>query len=66
MKEDILVLLYMLFAGFVGWRWLTGRSSWLDQKKPVNILVKLLAALVVGVPFSTLIIISFLFKLVRS
>lgn len=46
--ELLLVLAYTGWATFSGWKFLTGRSAWLDSPEMPNKIVKIALSIVVG------------------
>lgn len=45
---EILVLIYTAWAIYSGFKVVSGRNSWLDTKKPINIIVKIFLSILVG------------------
>lgn len=44
----ILYVLYTLWAFYSGFRFVSGRSEWLDRSSPSNFIVKLIISMAVG------------------
>ena len=44
----ILALAYTAWAIYSGYKFLSGRSEWLDQKAPLNMIVKIALSIVIG------------------
>lgn len=40
--------LYTIWALYSGYKFMSGRVAWLEEKKPLNVAVKLLLSLIVG------------------
>ncbi len=48
---EVLMIAYVAWAFFSGYRMLTGRFEWLDRKETLNIIVKLVLSVVIGYIF---------------
>lgn len=46
---EIIILAYVIWAFYSGWQFMTGRIEYLDQKKIVPIIIKLLLSFAVGI-----------------
>ena len=46
--EALLVIAYTAWAVFSGWKFLSGRSEWLDAPKTANRIIKILLSVVIG------------------
>ncbi len=46
--ETVLILAYMAWAIYSGYKVLSGRSEWLDRRAPLNMIVKIALSVVVG------------------
>lgn len=46
--ETLLILAYTAWAIYSGYKVISGRSEWLDQKAPLNMVVKIILSVVVG------------------
>lgn len=46
--EFILILIYEVWAIFSGYRTISGKSYWLDDRKPFNIIVKFILCWFIG------------------
>lgn len=46
--ESILVLAYTAWAFYSGFRFVSGRSWWLEQRAPVNMVCKCLLSMIIG------------------
>ena len=44
----ILIIAYSIWAIYSGWKWVTGRWNWLEIKRPVNVIAKIVATVAVG------------------
>lgn len=44
----ILSLIYIVWAFYAGFRFVSGRSWWLEQRAPINMICKCLLSLVIG------------------
>ena len=44
----IIEIIYLIFAVFSGYKFLTGKSEWLDRDGAVNKITKILLSLIVG------------------
>lgn len=44
----IVILAYTAWAIYTGYKFLSGRSEWLDRKAPLNMIVKIILSIVVG------------------
>ena len=45
---DVLIIIYLIWAIYAGWRLVTGKSVWLDYKTPVSMICKFIVAFFVG------------------
>lgn len=59
---EILVLIYTAWAIFSGFKVISGRNAWLDTKKPVNIIVKILLSILIGYVIAAFYLIYLIFK----
>lgn len=64
--ETILILIYTAWAVYSGYKFLSGRSEWLDQKGAVNMLIKLALSLAVGYVIAIFYLGYFVFKVLRA
>lgn len=46
--ETVLILAYTAWAIYSGFKFLSGRSEWLDRSAPLNIIVKIVLSILVG------------------
>lgn len=46
--ETAIILIYTVWAIYSGFKFLTGRSEWLDRKEPASIICKGLLSVIVG------------------
>lgn len=46
--ETVLILAYTAWAIYSGYKFLSGRSEWLDKSAPLNIIVKIMLSVAVG------------------
>ena len=60
----IIIIAYSAWAIYSGYKFLTGRSPWLDQKALKNRIVKVLLSIVVGYFIGAFYLISVIFKIV--
>ncbi len=60
----IIVLIYSAWAIYSGFKVLTGRSTWLDTKVPVNMIVKIVLSVVVGYVIGVFYLIYLILKLI--
>lgn len=45
---EIVFLIYMVWAVYSGYKFLSGRSEWLDKRAPANIIAKIALSAAVG------------------
>lgn len=45
---EILVIAYIIWAIYSGYKVISGRSEWLDKKAPVNMIVKGILSFIIG------------------
>lgn len=60
----IIIIAYSAWAIYSGYKFLTGRSSWLDQKALKNRIVKVLLSIVVGYFIGAFYLVIVIFKIV--
>lgn len=60
----ILILIYTAWAIYSGFKIVSGRNAWLDTKKPVNIIVKILLSFLVGYVIAVFYLFYLIFKAV--
>ena len=60
----IIIIAYSAWAIYSGYKFLTGRSPWLDQKALKNRIVKVLLSIVVGYFIGAFYLIIVIFKIV--
>lgn len=60
----IIIVAYSAWAIYSGYKFLTGRSPWLDQKAPKNQIVKVLLSIIVGYFIGAFYLIIVLFKII--
>ena len=50
--EDLIIFVvffgYMIWGIYCGYRFLSGRSKWLDEQRPINRVVKFILSLMLG------------------
>lgn len=56
--ENLLILAFVAWSTYSGYKYITGRNEWLDRREPASIAVKLLASMMVGWVFGALAIIK--------
>lgn len=44
----IIICIYTVWGIYSGFKFLSGRSKWLDTKRPLNVIVKCLLSLLIG------------------
>ena len=62
----LIILIYSCWALYSGFKVISGRIAWLDQKKPVNMIVKCILSLVIGYFIAAFYLIYLVFKLITS
>lgn len=60
----VLILAYMAWSVYAGWKVLSGRSEWLDRNAPLNKVVKFIVCFAVGQVIGTFYLIYLIFKLI--
>lgn len=61
---SILLILYSVWAVYSGYRFLSGRSMWLDDRRPINMICKWVLSLVVGYFIGVFFFIILILKLI--
>lgn len=61
---DVIVIIALLvlwiWGIWKGWKMLTGKSLWLDRKRPLNFLVKGVLCVLLGIAFSVRLLLNLL------
>lgn len=64
MLEAVILLAYTLWAFYSGYKIVSGRSEWLDQKKPASVICKLVASVLVGYVVGAFYLVALVVKLI--
>jgi len=59
---EIGIAIYVIVASVLGWKFMTNRISFLEEKKPLNIVLKLIVSAFVGQFIAVFYVIYLLFK----
>ncbi len=62
--EIVLLLIYMVWSTYAGWRVLSGRSEWLERDATLNKVVKVIVCFFVGQIIGAFYLIYLILKLV--
>jgi len=61
---EIIMILYVFWAWFAGWKFLTGRIAWCEQPGVPNKIVKAILSIIVGYVIGAFYLIYWIFKLI--
>lgn len=61
---SMLVIIYTGWAIYSGYKFLTGRSEWLDRREPASIVVKGILSILVGYVIAAFYLIYLILKLI--
>ena len=61
----VIILAYTAWAIYSGYKFLSGRSEWLDKRAPPNIIVKIILSIIVGYFIAAFYLIYLIFKFLR-
>lgn len=64
--ESILIIAYMIWAIYIGWRFMDGRVKMLEQEGVGYKVVKFLCAYLVGGVFGVFLLVYWFFRLARN
>ena len=62
--ETILVLAYTIWSFYSGYRFLSGRSEWLDRQAPLNIIIKMILSLMSGYVIAAFYLVYLMLKVI--
>ncbi len=63
---EILICIYVCWGIYSGFKVLSGRIAWLDKKKPLNLIVKLILSFLLGIVIGAFYLIYLIFKILFS
>ena len=61
---EIILLIYTAWAFYSGYKFMTGRSEWLDEKKVHNVICKIIASVLVGYVIGAVNLVMLLLKVI--
>lgn len=61
---EIILLIYTAWAFYSGYKFMTGRSEWLDEKKVPNVICKIIASVLVGYVIGAVNLVMLLLKVI--
>ena len=59
---EVLGFVYIIWAVYSGYKFMTGRNEWLDTKAPINMIVKFIVCSLVGVVIGAFYLIYLILK----
>lgn len=59
---EVLGFVYIIWAVYSGYKFMTGRNEWLDTKAPINMIVKFIVSSLVGVVIGAFYLIYLILK----
>ena len=59
---EIVFIFYTAWAIYSGYKFMSGRSEWLDRRAPLNIIVKIALSVVVGYVIAAFYLVYLIFK----
>ena len=63
---QIFILIYFVVACFLGWKFMTNRIQFLEEKKPLNLILKFIVSMFVGQFIAVFYLIHQLFKFMSN
>ena len=63
---QIFIPIYFVVASFLGWKFMTNRIRFLEQKKPLNLILKLIVSVATGQIIGVFYVIYLLFKVMSK
>ena len=64
--ETVLILAYTVWAIYSGFKFLSGKSEWLDKTEPLNLIVKIVLSVIVGYVIAAFYLIYLIVKVLFS